>query len=255
MTEHYQQLAPFSQGQLDRVGLSGDDVSDPDVFWPDLVGRFNKQTNMPFTLHFGVPTDFEKLVANRPNPSVITGERNPLFQGIYSTRIELKQRMRETERLLTTDEKFGALSAWLGTPPDNNMIWRAWEPALFNVTHDQASGVMTDHVYDDVNRGYDFAQRLGGEMFEQRVGSVLSRIDTSGEGVPIVVFNTLGWSRTDVARGDVGFAEGGIKDFEVLDPAGKSVPAQNTEVGFFADGGLRRVKFEFIARDVPACIM
>ena len=27
------------------------------------------------------------------------------------------------------------------------MTWRAWEPALFNVTHDLASGVMTDHVY------------------------------------------------------------------------------------------------------------
>ena len=160
-----------------------------------------------------VPTDFEAATARRKDLPVITGERNPLFQGVYSTRIELKQRMRETERLLTTAEKFGALSQWLGTPVDNQIIWRAWEPALFNVTHDLGSGVMTDHVYEDVNRGYDFAGKLGSDLLEARARDVLARTDTSGQGVPVAVFNTLGWPRTDVAEGDVGFATGGLQGF------------------------------------------
>ena len=216
------------------------------------MDKFNRQTNKPFTLRLAVPTDFEAVVARRKNLPVVTGERDPLFQGVYSSRIELKERMRETERLLTTAEKFGALARWLGAPVDNQILWRAWEPALFNVTHDLASGVMTDHVYEDVNRGYDFAAKLGSDLLETRMGAVLARTETRGEGVPVAVFNTLGWTRTDVAEGDVGFAQGGLSGFDVFDPAGNQVPAQLIASDPYEDGGLRRIKFIFVARYVPA---
>ena len=251
MKEHWEGLAPFSHGG-DRVGLAGVDVSEPEIYVPDLVEQFNRQPNLPFTLRLGVPTDFEAAVAQRKEKPVITGERNPLFQGIYSSRIELKQRMRESERLLTSAEKLGALANWLGAPTDSGQTWRAWEPALFNVTHDLASGVMTDPVYADTVRGYDFSQRLAEELIEARLGAVLSRVDTRGMGVALVVFNTLGWERTDAAQGDVGFAEGGVADFELLDAAGQAVPAQLLEAEHYEDGGLRRVKFAFVARAVPA---
>ncbi len=252
VTREYNAVAVNSRNAPDRVGYNGSDVSDPELYVPDLVDAFNRQTNKPFTLRLAVPTDFEAAVARRKDLPVITGERNPLFQGVYSTRIELKQRMRETERLLTTAEKFGALSQWLGGAVDNKIIWRAWEPALFNVTHDLGSGVMTDHVYEDVNRGYDFAGKLGSDLLEARVNDVLARTETSGQGVAMAVFNTLGWTRTDIAHGDVGFAESGLKGFAVFDPSGKEVPAQMIGSDPYADGGLRRVKFVFVARDVPA---
>src|SRR5262249_19074091 len=148
------------------VGLAGVDVSEPELYVAALVEQFNQQTNQPFTLRVGVPTDFERAVAKRNDLPVITGERNPLFQGIYSSRIELKQRMREMERLLTTGEKFAALASWQGVPPDTATTWRAWEPVLFNVTHDLASGVMTDRVYEDTVRSYDFSKRLAEEWIE-----------------------------------------------------------------------------------------
>jgi alpha-mannosidase len=251
MKEHWEGLAPFSRGG-DRVGLAGVDVSEPEIYVPDLVEQFNRQPNLPFTLRLGVPTDFEAAMALRKDKPVITGERNPLFQGIYSSRIELKQRMRESERLLTSAEKLEALASWLGAPTDSAQTWRAWEPALFNVTHDLASGVMTDPVYADTVRGYDFSQRLAEELIEARLGALLSRIDTRGTGVSLVVFNTLGWERTDAAQGDVGFAEGGVADFELFDAAGHAVPAQLLEAEHYEDGGLRRVKFAFVARSVPA---
>jgi alpha-mannosidase len=244
-------LSPFSRGG-DRVGLAGVDVSEPELHVPGLVDQFNLNAKRPFTLRIGVPTDFEAAVAKRTDLPVITGERNPLFQGIYSSRIELKQRMRDTERLLTTAEKFGALANWLGARTDEQMIWRAWEPALFNVTHDLTSGVMTDHVYDDTVRSYDFTKRLADEMIETRLGSILARIDTRGNGVCLTVFNTLGWSRTDIAQGDVGFAQEDILGFDLSDAAGNVVPAQLVEAEHYEDGGLRRIKFAFVARDVPA---
>src|SRR5258706_11276197 len=64
MKKRYESLAPFSRGG-DRVGLAGVDVSEPELHVAALVEQFNRQTNMPFTLRIGVPTDFEKAVAAR----------------------------------------------------------------------------------------------------------------------------------------------------------------------------------------------
>lgn len=252
VTREYNAVALNSRHAPDRVGFNGSDVSDPDLYLPALVEAFNRQANKPFRLRLAGPAEFEQAIAGRKNLPVISGERNPLFQGVYSTRIELKQRMRETERVLTTAEKFGALAQWLRAPADPQTLWRAWEPALFNVTHDLASGVMTDHVYEDVNRGYDFAGKLGSDLLESGARQVLARTKTAGPGVAVAVFNTLGWTRTDVARGDAGFAESGLKGFSFFDPAGKEVPIQIVSSDSYADGGLRRIKFCFVAHDVPA---
>ncbi|MBU1904572.1 MAG: hypothetical protein KJ573_13405, partial [Proteobacteria bacterium] len=50
-----------------------------------------------------------------PDRPVIGGELNPIFQGTYSSCIELKQRTRELERLLTMAEKLGVLNRYADT--------------------------------------------------------------------------------------------------------------------------------------------
>ena len=252
MEKRYHSLTPFSRGATDRVDLDGADVSDPELYVPALVEQFNRQPNTPIVLHYGTPRDFEAAVAKQTELPVFKGERNPIYQGSYSTRIELKQRMRETERLLTTAEKFGALADLFGYRSDDQTLWKAWEPALFNGTHDLASGVMTDYVYDDTVQSYDFSQRLGREAMETRLANISEHVDTRGEGAAFTVFNTLGWVRSDVAEEDVGFTGTGVKDFEVLDSTGKTVASQIVEMDKYADGGFRHVKFVFVARDVPA---
>ena len=206
----------------------------------------------PLQLRFAVPTDFEKVVATRPDRPVIKGELNPIFQGAYSSRIELKQRTRELERLLATAEELGALCNWLGMPTDDRQVWRAWEPVLFNQAHDLASGVMTDKVYEDTIRGFELSKRLADKLVVKRWNDVVSRIDTSGEGIPIVVFNTLNWPRTDVAEVDVGFSDTGVAAVEALDPKGQAVPVQFVRPQYYSNGGLLRAKVAFLARDVPA---
>jgi alpha-mannosidase len=124
----------------ERVAVAGADVIEPEEALPIMVREFDGDGKKPFTLRFGVPTDFESVVAQRPARPVVTGELNPVFQGVYSARIELKQWMRDLERILTTAEKLSALASWLGFPADNGGLTRAWEPVLFNQAHDLASG-------------------------------------------------------------------------------------------------------------------
>ncbi len=243
-------LAPFARGR-GRAGLAGADVCEPEEHVPALVEQFNRQPNAPFELRIAVPTDFEALVAQRADRPVIGGDLNPIFQGAYSSRIELKQRTRDLERLLTTAEKLGVLCRWLGVPADEEVLWRGWEPMLFNQTHDLMSGVMTDRVYDDTIRGYDFSKRIADDEVQTRWRSFSARINTRGEGIPVAVFNSLGWPRTDIAVANVGFAEGDVADVRLVGPDGQAVPVQSLSSHRYANGALLRAEVAFVARDVP----
>ena len=236
----------------DRVAVAGADVIEPEEALPIMVGECNREGKQPFTLRFGVPTDFEAVVAKRPDRPVVTGELNPVFQGVYSARIELKQWMRNLERILATAEKLSALASWLGFPADNGNLTRAWEPVLFNQAHDLSSGTMVDKVYEDTIRGYQFSKSLGDEMVETDIDAIASKIDTRTEGIPVVVFNPLGWPRSDFAEVEVGFSEPGTKAVELFGPSGEAVPIQYIEADRYGDGGIKHAKIAFIARDVPA---
>jgi alpha-mannosidase len=235
----------------ERVAVAGADVIEPEEALPIRVGEFNADGKKLFTMRFGEPTDFESVVAQRPPQPVVSGELNPVFQGVYSARIELKQWMRSLERILATAEKLSALASWLGFPADNSNLTRAWEPVLFNQAHDLASGTMVDKVYEDTIRGYQFSKSLGEEMVETNIDALASQIDTRSEGIPVVVFNPLGWSRSDLAEVDIGFSEAGNKAVDLTGPSGEAVPIQYIETERYSDGGIKHAKIAFIARDVP----
>src|ERR1043166_3277515 len=89
----------------ERVGLAGVDVSEPEDYVTTLVREFNLKPDAPFSIRYSVPTEFADVVAQRKNTPVISGDFNPIFQGTYSSRVELKQRTTEIEGRLLTAEK------------------------------------------------------------------------------------------------------------------------------------------------------
>ncbi|APW59384.1 alpha-mannosidase [Paludisphaera borealis] len=236
----------------DRVGLAGVDVGEPEGQLAPMVEAFNKMADQPFKARMAIPAEFEKVVAARTDLSVFKGELNPIFQGTYSSRIELKSWIRRMEERLLTAEKLAAIDRTLGGEADLSALWRAWEPVLFNETHDLASGVMTDHVYDDVVGGFRFADRLAAEQIDKGWDALAARIDTRGEGTPVVVFNPLSWSRSDVTEVDLGFSAGGVGAIELVDDQGASRPLQIVRSTSYPDGGLCTARVAFTAADVPA---
>jgi alpha-mannosidase len=247
----FDMLSPFSRG-TDRVLMAGADVWEPEEALPLMVQKFNASGDAPFTLRLAVPADFEAAVAKRTGGPVVSGELNPVFQGIYSSRIEVKQAMRNSERLLTTAEKLSVIAAALGAPAMRDRIEAAWEPVLFNQAHDLSSGVMVDKVYDDSMQRYHQAQYLGEELVRANMEYIAKRVDTSGEGVPVAVFNTLSWPRTDIAEVDISFSDPGVTHFGLRDSGGNAVPVQVLSELRNDDNGIRQAHIAFIARDVPA---
>jgi alpha-mannosidase len=249
--KRFDSLTPWSYGN-NRVGIDSLDVAEPLESVPVMVNEFEQRNDKPFNLRLAVPTDFEELVNKRTDRQVLKGELNPIFQGTYSSRIELKQSLRNVERLLITAEKLGVLGTLSGRSFTDDKVMSAWEPSMFNQAHDLMSGVMTDHVYEDILRGYDFSTRLGRELVDERLEYISSQVDTSGEGIPLVIFNPLGWNRDDIIETVIGFKKGGIADLQVMDQSNGVIPVEILEAERFKDGGLKNVKIIFIARNVPA---
>jgi alpha-mannosidase len=249
--QRFSMLTPNARGP-ERLGLAGVDVCDAEDQIAPMVAAYNKQPDAPIALKLAVPSEYEAVIGKRPDREVFKGELNPIFQGTYSSRIELKHWMRDMESRLTAAEKLGALAGWLGEEVDEADLGLAWELVMFNETHDLASGVMTDHVYDDTLRTFEIARRLAEDATDEHWSALASRIDTSGEGVPVVVFNALGWARSDAVEVNVGFDDPGAVGLVVVDEKGDEVPSQVVEAARYGDGKLRMARVCFVARDVPA---
>ena len=129
---------------------------------------------------------------------------------------------------------------------------RAWEPVLFNQAHDLMSGTMVDKVYNETIRGYQSSQDMGNEQVDAELNAIAARMDTHVDGIPIVVFNTLGWARTDMAEIEVGSIGPNVHGLRLRDSSGADVPLQFLDTQRYDDGSLKDAKVAFIARDVPA---
>ncbi|HVT95426.1 MAG TPA: glycoside hydrolase family 38 C-terminal domain-containing protein [Bryobacteraceae bacterium] len=251
MQSIYDGLSPFVRGR-GRVVMAGADVVPPEEQLPALVKQANAAGALPFELQFALPSAFNGLMEKlRPNRPVFAGELNPVFQGIYSTRIEVKQSMREMERLLTSAEKLDVLAGRISST-DRDALEQAWEPVLFNEAHDLSSGVMLDNVYADSMDRYRQAKYLAGSILDRRLEDVLKNTDTRGPGLPVAVYNLLGWPRTDLAQAEVGFTGDSIRQIVVLDPAGKAIPSQTIREQRDEQGLIVSATIAFLAREVPA---
>ncbi len=233
------------------LAAAGADVCEPEPHLADLVAQYNARPDRRMDVYLVTPQEFETLTADVER-EVLKGELNPVFQGIYSSRIRLKQWTRALEQTLLTGEKLGVLLDVAGLHTCDAPLEAAWEPMLFNQAHDLMSGVMTDQVWEDAIRAFDFGKQVAGEQLADRLRAYCDKVDTRGEGTPVVVFNALSWARTDIVRARVGFSQTGYQGVKVLDPDGEELPAQIVSVRRHLDGSLLEVEVAFLAKDVPA---
>ena len=145
-------------------------------------------------------------------------------QGTYTTQAKMKLANRRNEVLLTNAEKF---STFAGTPaPD---LEEAWRSVLFNQFHDLLPGSGIRENYIDAAERYRDAESIGTHVLDQALRAIASRVDTSrSKGTPIVVFNGLGWDRSDVVR--VRLPEGAGGDVAVFDGE-TEIPSQVVPAG------------------------
>ncbi len=177
-----------------------------------------------------------------------TRDMNPIYTGKDVSFIDTKQAQRTAENTLLAAEKFATMAALLGARFPTEAIDKAWRQLLFGAHHDGITGSESDQVYLDLIGGWREAQELAAAALDGALDHLGSRIDTTGDGRAITVFNPLSWARTDVVRVSIDVPANGPAGIELRDESGARRAVRRRARQAVGD----LVTIAFLARDVPA---
>ncbi|NVM27448.1 MAG: hypothetical protein HWN65_01290 [Candidatus Helarchaeota archaeon] len=206
--------------------LYGTDFSPP-FDWIVEVAEYWNQKNPNTLIQFATPEKyFKEVTKNRKKFGVIKGEINgpdDVFPGCYSTRPKVKKHLRVLENSLYAAELLATLASLNGMEYPTSELEEAWTWLLKNDFHDACNGCSIDIVIQNVMKRFLLGEKLANSVINDSLEYLGDRIDTSNEGIPILVFNQLSWERTEPVELTFDF-EGTA--FEIVDDEGKSYPYQ-----------------------------
>lgn len=206
------------------------------------IRRLREDRSLP-ELRFSAPDMyFASVTANAGDLPVWREELQHHASGCYAAHSEIKKNNRALEHLLESAEKFCVMAnvlTGLGYPHDE--LTRAWKAVLFNQFHDILAGTSIREAYDDARDLHGMARQTASEALVFALGAIASQIDTTGEGVPIVVFNPSSWQRNDYCECELhGFGT----RVRVKDDNGRVIPCQVIEPSaVVTPGGRTRICF------------
>jgi alpha-mannosidase len=169
-------------------------------------------------------------------------------RGIFTTQAAHKRNMRKSEVATLDAEKVASL-AWLaGAAYPAKSLTESWEKISFNQFHDLAAGSGIGVIYRDAQDEYTEVFRSDREIVDEATRTLASNVDTRVKaGVPVMVFNSMGWARSETVALAVELPEPG-DGVQVFDAANKSLPTQRAEW----DGPTHTWKLLVQVNDVPA---
>jgi alpha-mannosidase len=161
-----------------------------------------------------------------------------LHRGTYTTQCKTKWLNRRCELALRDAELLGAVDAASGGRFDAKSIEEAWRLVLLNQFHDVLPGSSIREVYEVTEPQLSDALFSATTAAQSSAEHLARGIDTSGDGTPIIVWNTLSWPRTGVVQVE---RPAGLRRPSVISPDGAPVPVQKLPGGDLL----------FLATDVP----
>jgi len=202
----------------------GDHGGGPTRTMLDRADRLRAPDTVFPKIEFSTTEDFfADLQRELPNLNVPTWNDELYFQyhrGVYTTQSETKRRIRRAEELTLDAEKYASIASLLGRPYPQDQLELAWKNLLFDHFHDIMPGSGIAVNYLDAKRNLEDVARTDHEIIDRSLGEILAHINSQGDGVPVVVFNSLSWARTEVIEVEAQLA-GPTKQIEVVDSKGQ----------------------------------
>jgi alpha-mannosidase len=145
------------------------------------------------------------LLTEKKDFPIYDKEMNPVFPGCYTTQVDMKRHNRQAEQLLLEAEKLSELAVFFDYRDyyPNRDITEAWKIALLNQAHDLAAGSGIGPIYADAARQYQEVFERGNRALNFSLQNLGLQVDTRGEGVPVVVYNSQSWDRSDLVITEV----------------------------------------------------
>lgn len=161
---------------------------------------------------------------------------------------------REASKLLPAAEKFLSIAHTLDPekmqyPFDE--LDEAWQAKIYP---DHGWGGHDGDITDNLFKENLVKSRIMGQnLLDQGTDFIARRIKKDKKlGIPMVLFNSLSWKRTDPVTTKVDFAKGVIKNVGIKTDDKKKVEVQVSEATYYEDGSLKNANITFIAEEIPS---
>jgi len=146
--------------------------------------------------------------------------------GCYTSQAAMKRWNRQNELLADAAERAAVMADWLGAVPyPQKTLDDAWIRFLWHSFHDDLTGTSIPEAYrfswnDEILSLNQFSTVLG-----SGAAGVCQALDTQTAGIPLVVYNPLGFARHDIVEATVLFDSDPPACVRVYDGTGE-VPSQ-----------------------------
>lgn len=249
----------------------------------DTSAMVHDNTKRPRIL-ISTPSEYFSNLERDQNESNLVTRKGEMYSGRFSevfpdctsSRMWIKQGVKEYENLLLTLERWHALSELEGVDHDVfDRLKNYWNRLLFMSMHDALPGTGIDEVYNEIRQSFrsDFGPIR--KLIVHCLLNLLSRF-CKGSDQDLVVFNSHSWKVKDWVECVLEFDEGAIKGISHLTSSksfsnsteanSKKVLSKNNdsinedknridieivECSPYPDGSIQTVKIGFIA-EIPA---
>ncbi len=147
--------------------------------------------------------------------------------GSITSQAYMKRWNRKNELLADGAEKASVAAMWLGGASyPSQRIYNAWDLVLGSQMHDMLPGTSIPKAYEYCWNDELLASNQFAAVETDAVGAVAASMDTRGPGVPLVVYNPLSITRTDIVKARIAGYTEPLKPCQVYGPDGQPVPTQ-----------------------------
>ncbi|MBD0779863.1 hypothetical protein HPE56_18860 [Maribacter sp. ANRC-HE7] len=192
---------------------------------------------------------------NAMNVDTIMGERPNVWVYIHGPgHHDALTASREASKLLPAAEKFLSIANKMDPVKMKypfEALDEAWQAKIYPDHgwggHD---GDVTDNLFKE---NLVKSRTMGQNLLNQGVGYISRKIKKNEKlGIPVVLFNSLSWERTDPVSTKIDFEKGTVKNVAVITANKKRVEVQTKNETYYDDGSLKSADITFIAEDIPS---
>ncbi len=237
------------------IYISSEDFAEP-LDYDTYFSKWNKKvadgnSYMPNIQYSTGSKSLESIVKGGGHIDSLMGERPNIWLYIHGPGHEQALKAcRKASRTLTAAEKFATIDALLKKDMlvyPQTKFEEAWENAIYP---DHGWGGNWGNITDKLFKTkFETAVSIADSVLQQKTKDISGMIKLKNTGIPIVVFNSVSWKRTDPVEVLINTEGIYTNQFMLKDENGKSIDYQLISVNSISTDS--EMKLLFVAADIP----
>lgn len=167
----------------------------------DYIDRSSSLPGLPAVVNSTAHEFFDEITKSNPSLPTWVGDMYlELHRGTYTTHARNKKWNRKAEVLYRDAEIWGSAAINFAGVKLASSLEQGWKQLLFNQFHDIIPGSSIPEVYVDSEADYKEIFACGEKVQQEAIHVLEQQIDTEGDGIPVILFNSLSWKRSETVK-------------------------------------------------------